>query len=264
MTAMAMTQQEFASALLDPAQLPTGLRVVAGIDSARRFDVHRNNVMVTLVDAMAVAFPVTQALVGEEFFAAMARERLRIDPPRSPIIVDYGDGFAEFIASYAPAACVPYLADMARLERLRGQAYHAADAPGLAAPDYAALLATPERLAAARLRLLPACRWMSSRHAVRSLWAAHQHPDAERDVALAAVDVDAAEDVLVTRPHWEVRLVALPDGGIVWLEALRDGLSIGAALARAIEASPAARADLLFALLLQHGLATTFEFAQEH
>lgn len=258
-----VSQQAFATALLDPARdVPAGLRVGAGIDPRRRFAVHRNNAVVALVDALAAAFPVTQALVGVEFFRAMARERVRIDPPRSPLLVDYGDGFAEFIAGFAPAASVLYLADMARLERLRVRVYHAADAVPVAAAAYEALLAAPARLAATRLTLHPACHWLHSDYAVRSIWKAHQGLDDLHHADLGAIEIDTPEAVLVMRPQWEVQVSALPDGGIAWLDALRDGLTLGEALAR-VDGVDDTQLESLLTLIVQHGLVVALDSPPE-
>lgn len=261
----AIAQQAFAAALLDPARvMPAGLRVAPGIDPARRFAVHRNNVVVALVDALAAAFPVTQALVGEVFFRAMARERVRIDPPRSPVIADYGDGFADFIAQFAPAAGVPYLADVARLECLRGWAYHAADAVPVAPDAYRALVAAPERLAATVLTLHPACGWLRSDYAVHSLWSAHQGLDDLRDADLRAIALDTPEAVLVTRPQWNVLTTVLPDGGVAWLDALRGGATLGEAATGEVAPQrhaacdtvmPAAQFEIFLSLIIRHGLA---------
>lgn len=258
-----VSQQAFASALLDPTRgVPAGLRVGAGIEPQHRFAVHRNNAVVALVDALAAAFPVTQALVGEEFFRAMARARVQADPPRSPIVADYGDGFAEFIAGFAPAAGVPYLADMARLERLRVRAYHAADAVPVAADAYRALVASPMRLAATRLKLHPACQWLHSDYAVRSIWQAHQGLDDLRDADLGAIGIEAPEAVLVTRPQWEVQVAALPAGGTAWLDALRDGQTLGAAMARA-DGVDDHQLESLLVLIVQNGLAVDLDSPPE-
>ena len=255
-------QDGFARALLDPLQVPAGLRLDQG--AARRFAVHRNNMMVALVDALAAAFPVTRALVGEDFFGGMARDYVRIDPPRSPIVSEHGAGFADFIASHAPAAGIAYLADVARLERLRIEAFNAADADALGHAQWAALLGDPVRLASTRVHLQPACRWLSSAHPVLSIWQAHQLDDAQRDRALASLDLDSGEDVLVHRPQWDVHQDALPAGGIAWLDALRAGATLGDALQRTHTRHPHASPDLLFALLLQHGLVTATPFEQDH
>ena len=248
----------FASALLEPAQIPAGL--CNGADGAAgRFGVHRNNMMVALVDALAVAFPVTRELVGGDFFAAMARDYVRIDPPRSPVMSAYGAGFADFIARHAAVAGVAYLSDVARLERLRSEAFHAADADTLDSRQWNALLVDPARLASTRVLLQPACRWLSTAHPVLSIWQAHQHADAQRDAMLAALDLGIGEDVLVHRPQWDVQQVALPVGGIDWLDALHTGATLGEGLQRACAISPEASPDQLFALLLQHGLVAAIE-----
>lgn len=68
------SQSAFAAALLNPdLPCPGGLSTWNGSAPATRFAVYRNNVTVSLVDALADTFPVLQALVGEEFFRAMAR-----------------------------------------------------------------------------------------------------------------------------------------------------------------------------------------------
>lgn len=257
MSAVTAVHGDFAAALLDPARQFIGLR--QGASAAQRFAVHRNNMMVALVDALSSAFPVTRELVGEAFFGGMARDYVRIDPPRSPIIAAYGAGFADFIAAYPSAAGVAYLADVARLERMRGEAFHAADAEALDPSRWQAALVDCEHLATLRVRLQPACRWLASRHPVLSIWRAHQLEGAARDTALAAADLGDREDVLVHRPHWHVQQAALPAGGIACLEALRAGATLGDAMQRACTTSAAATPDQLFALLLQHGLVTAFD-----
>lgn len=256
-------QRAFACALQDPGRdAPTGLRVAPGVDARRRFDVHRNNAVIALVDALASAFPVTAALVGEDFFRAMARERLRIDPPRSPVLIDYGDGFADFIAGFEPAASVPYLADMARLEQMRVRAYHAADAMPVATAIYQTLVDKPACLAATRLRLHPACHWLQSRHAVWSIWQAHQDVGDMRDAGLDAIRIDTAEAALVTRPQWDVLVTALPADGCTWLAALRDGMTLGEAAVQAHggdETTLVPRLESLFALIVRHGLAVALD-----
>lgn len=264
MSGPATGQRAFAAALLDLRQpVPQGLRVPAGVDAARRFAVHRNSVMTGLVDALADAFPVTRALLGDGFFRAMARERVRRDPPRSAIVAEYGAGFAAFIQGFDPAAGLPWLADLARLEYLRTSAYHAADATPLDPAAFRCVVADPLRLAATRLVLHPACRWMPSRFAVRSIWAAHAEAGDDDAVDIRAIDVDRGEDILVTRPHREVEVHALPPGGIALLDGLRDGLALGEAMVRAAGLD-AQRLQTLFETIVRHGLATALVSPSEY
>ena len=127
--ALEQLQDHFASALLDPNRpVPGAVTSHTSRTPQKRFAVYRNNVVAGLIEALRAQFPASERIVGEEFFAGMARVYIETQPPRSPILVTYGDGFPDFIAGFAPAADVPYLADVARLEAARVRAYHAADA----------------------------------------------------------------------------------------------------------------------------------------
>jgi len=220
------TQARFADALLDPARAPPpGLRA-AGDDLPRRFAVHRNNVVVSLIDALAERYPVTQALVGEDFFRAMARVHVRATPPASPVMLLYGEAFPGFIEAFPPAASVPYLADIARLEAACTRAFHAADEASVAAAAFAAL--DPGALAALRLRIHGSAQVIRSRFAVHSIWHAHQ-----ASAELSAIDAFAPEDALVVRPQYEVRVLRLRPGEAGFLQALIAGETLGEAAAAA-------------------------------
>jgi hypothetical protein len=70
----------------------------------------------------------------------MAGAFARANPPRSPVMAHYGAGFAGFIEEFPPAAGLPYLADVARLELLRVHAYHAVEAQAVSPESIALLL----------------------------------------------------------------------------------------------------------------------------
>ena len=264
----AVVQHEFAAALLVPAMaVPAGIRGGVGQegrqDRDRRFAVHRNNVVVSLVDALAATFPVSQALVGEEFFRAMARERVQADPPRSPVLIDYARGFGDFVAGFAPAAGVPYLADVARIEALRVRAYHAADASPVPESLYRELVAAPGALAAARMTLHPACHWLRSDYAAPSIWLAHQGLEDLASASLDGIDIQRAEDVLIVRPAVEVIVTTVPRGAIEFLAALRAGQTLASAFAAARSAVDDADPGALFTLLIRHGLAVVLDATVE-
>lgn len=218
---------DFSAVLLAPTfGCPPGLITWNGSDPEKRFAVYRNNVLVGLVDALADTYPVVQALVGEEFFRAMAAEFVRLSPPRSPVLAWYGAGFAEFIEEFSPAASLPYLADVARLEWLRVEAWHAADAVPLATDTLAALLADAEHLPETRFALHPALRVMNSAHPVVSLWAAHQADDPA--AVLGTVAMDIGEAALLMRPDLDVDIVRIEPGAATFVNRLLAGETFGA------------------------------------
>lgn len=223
-------QAEFAAVLLAPTfACPPGLKTWNGSDPAKRFGVYRNNVLVSLVDAMADSYPVVQALVGEAFFRAMAAEFVRACPPRTPVLAWYGADFPEFIAKFPPASGLPYLPDVARLEWLRVEAWHAADAFPVTESELIGLLADDARLARTRLVLHPAMRLLFSRHPVASLWAVHQSDDPT--AALPNIDMNSAETALLVRPDLGVEIIPIETAAGDFIERLRSGMPLGEAAA---------------------------------
>lgn len=229
--------QSFADSLLAAqASCPPGLTAWNRSDPGRRFGVYCNNVMVSLIAALADTCPVTQALVGEAFFRGMAAVFARANPPRSPVMAHYGEGFAEFIEGFPAAAGLPYLADVARLEMLRVQAYHAADAASVSPEALALLLSEPKRLPGARFVLQPSLRHLVSTHAVVSLWAAHQGEDV--DTALAALDTARPESALVIRVGLDVEIRRIATCTAAFIRHLHQGRGLGDAAGHAIAADP--------------------------
>lgn len=225
-------QEEFACAILDPHKsAPDGLVDPDGQPSAKRFAVYRNNVIVGLIETLKAAYPVVRRLVGDEFFTAMARLYVMEEPPASPIMLDYGAGFPRFIAAFEPASVLPYLADVARLERAWVEAYHAAEASPLPAIDFAGL--PPGDIPMLRLSLHPSLRIVRSDHPIVGIWQANI---GNGDVA--NVDLGEGGDALVTRPFAEVEVRRLPAGAAAFIEALRDGQTIIDAVKEGLTVSP--------------------------
>ncbi|HJV93235.1 MAG TPA: DNA-binding domain-containing protein, partial [Azonexus sp.] len=217
-----MSQHAFAAALLDPdLPVPTGLTAWNGSDPAQRFRVYRNNVIVSLIDALADTFEVTQQLVGEDFFRAMARLYVYGHPPQSPLMAFYGASLPDFIETFPPAAGLPYLADVARLEYLRVVAYHAADVPGVGDEALAAALADQAALPTLGATLQPSLAVLVSASAVVSLWAAHQ------DVLdLSAVAPETPETALILRPGLDVEVIRIPPAAGTFITALGAGSAL--------------------------------------
>ncbi|KAA0974018.1 DUF2063 domain-containing protein [Pseudomonas sp. ANT_H12B] len=242
------TQATFAAALLDPQRVcPEGLFSANGADPASRFAVYRNNVQSSLIDALADSYPVILQLVGDEFFRAMAAVYVQSNPPQSPLMSDYANDLAEFIEGFAPAASVPYLADVARLERLRTTACHAADAQALSHEQIGAALADPQALSQLSIELHPSLSLLNSSFAVVAIWAAHQ-----RDATLAGIDLNHGQSALVLRNGLEVEVFAIDHGASAFIQNLRNGQP----LAQALACAPMFDLSQTLALLISHNAIT--------
>lgn len=206
MSQLAEAQAAFAAAVFDPnLPVPPGLIAPGGSADDDRFAVYRNNVMVGLTEGLRDAYPVVCRLVGDEFFRAMAAVFARSRPPRSPVMHNYGAGFAEFILGFPPVAELPYLADVARLERAWVEAYHAAEADALKFTFIQASLA-----------LHPATRLVRSPFPVFAIWEANRGDEEPGPLELSG----EGDNVLVTRPVAEVQACRVSDKDADLIEAI--------------------------------------------
>lgn len=222
----------FARSLMNPAiAAPEDLVAAAGKGVVKRYNVYRNNVTVSLIDALAAIYPAVQRITGVEFFRAMARFHVRASAPVSPLLFEYGHDFPAFIESYEYAREMPWLADTARIERAWLDAYHAADLPVLAAEALAHI--EPVSLAEVRFRPHPAARIVRSAYPAVAIFAMNR-----TDGPVSPLRSSEPEDALVTRPQQDVIVSRLPAGGATFLSGLLAGASLGEAVATAFDAAP--------------------------
>jgi hypothetical protein len=242
--AFAELQHAFAAAVRgQPVELPIRAATAARAESG--LAVHRNNVMSSLTKVVAARFPVVRRLVGEDCFLELVRRFIAAEPPRSPLLLDYGDGFPQFLRSLGDDSCI---ADIADLEAARGKAYHAADAASLPPQAFAAI--PTERLAGLRLTFHPSVSLLQSRFPIVSLWHANQEAG---DVALPPWRPEAA---LIARPLLKVEVWNLPPGGFVFLTALRRGATMAEAAEAAMDAAPDFDLAVNLAVLIKANIVT--------
>ena len=239
-------QQRFASAVV--SRHPHALHsVLAGdpVQSAARTAIYINNHHIGLREALIAVYPVTRRLVGDDCFDLLARKYVCAYAKPSGNVLDFGAHLADEIERTEAFAALPYLADVARLEWLRHQVWHAADANPATALTLAALAALDDHaLAALRLQLVPAARLFQSRYPVLQIWHANQA------LQPPAVDLDeGGVKCLVARAGLELEFALLPDGDYAFLAAL-DELPACAAAEQALSCDP----DFDLALALRRWL----------
>lgn len=249
---LAGLQHRFARNVLQaPLSVPGGVRCEPGASRERRFGVYRNNVKASLVSALAARFPVVERLVGDEFFAAMAVVFIERHPPRSPVLAEYGAAFASFLEGFDPAADLPYLPDVARLECARQVAFHSADADTADIGRLAAL--PPERIGSSILGLHPTVAVIPSNWPIISIWTTNTYDAVPKPPA----EDWAGEAALVTRPHLKVLVQRLPPGTDLLVTELARGVALGAAAEAASRAHEAFDLSAALSTLFGAGAITT-------
>jgi hypothetical protein len=211
------------------------------------FAIHRNNVTVACVDALAANFPTVARLVGDAFFRGMAAEFARQHLPARASLFDYGAEFADFVAAFAPAASVPYLADVARVDRWWLEAHVAADAGALTGAQLAAR--DPATLDDLRLRLHPSARFGWFDAPIGTIWRRNRTATSADDGELEW----RAEGLLLARPQDDVVAQPIGAAAAAFLIACAGGATLAEATARAVEREPAADLAAAFAQLVGAG-----------
>ncbi|AOY00500.1 DNA-binding domain-containing protein [Jeongeupia sp. USM3] len=217
MLSYADTLAAFAAALADDADAPPCIAAATRANLA----VYRNNVRLNRIDALESAFPTVSALVGRDWFRAMARAYVIAVPAASANLHDDGAALAGFLDGFAPARALPYLADVARLDWARHRAWYAPDAAPLDPARLAAL--DTDRFARCTLVFDPALSLVASaRWPIADIAAMHDGG--------APADLGAGgQAVLVWRDGWR----RIDGDAAGWLAVLQAGASVGEALAGA-------------------------------
>lgn len=211
--------------------------------------VYRNTVLKGCIDALQANYPAVARIVGEEWFRAAAAVYARRSPPESPMLVEYGAGFADFLAGFEPAAELPYLPAVARLDRFWSESHVAADEAPLRALDVAGL--APEALGGMVLKPHAAARWAWFSIPAFTIWARNRE---ESPVAGDEPEIEwRGEGALLTRPADAIEWLELDEAACAFMDACAAGVP----LAEAADAVPAGNVAGLLARLLAAGAFST-------
>ncbi|MEO0497806.1 MAG: DNA-binding domain-containing protein [Pseudomonadota bacterium] len=216
----------FSKALLDPAiGAPVGIGKHAQ-HAPKRFAVYRNNVTVSLMEALKSAFPSILALLGDETFSRLARAFVARHPPTSPMMQRYGDVFPTFLSELPALSELPFMPDVARVELCWLVAYHAADDAPLMPDDISVL--SPEELMEQRFIPTSATSVIASDHSIYDLF------NARFDWPTGQTDFNDAQAVLVSRQGFSVRVARLGIGHCAFFTSLIGGETLAQAIGTAM------------------------------
>jgi hypothetical protein len=217
------------------------------LESQPGFAVYRNTTPDALIETLRANYPVTAEIVGGEAFEALAFDFGRRHPPADPILLRYGGGFADFLAAQRWIEELPYLPDVARLERLWTESHLAGDAAPLRMADLAAL--GTDGCMSLRLPLHPAARFAWLPTPAMTIWQAHRSEGGFDTLAPEW----RGEGALFTRPDAEVRPMKIDAPAHRLLFGLRLGETFGEASAAVARVYPEANFPPLVTALVSSG-----------
>jgi hypothetical protein len=249
---LARFQDAFAQALFAPDTEPAA--EVAALTAQPAFAVYRNTVMKGCIDALRANYPTIVRLVGDEWFNAAAAIYVRKALPIDATLLRYGAGFADFLARFQPAAELPYLPGVARLDRFWSEAH---SAPNDDALDPAAVARVAlEALAGTLLQPHPAARWAwFDEGPIYTIWVRN------RTNVPASAHLDwRPEGALLVRPRDTVESIALDAAGCAFLDACAGGETLAEATHAALRAQGHADLTQLMSNLLYAGAFSRMTF----
>lgn len=220
-----------------------------GFRPEQRLQLYRNNFNISLREALEAVYPTIVRLVGNDFFAAVARVFSSRAPPRSGNLHDFGAEMADFLSQFKPAAGLAYLPDVSRIDWACHRALHAADTARF---DFSSLASVPaERYGQLRFRLQPALGLVASPYPALRIWEVNQPGfDGDQTVDLGL----GAQRTVIARCQRQVVVEAAAAGRFEFLRAL----SRGATLDQAAEAAAKAEPEYDLGPELQHLVARQF------
>lgn len=225
-------QRDFARALDRPAQ--------------GAIAVYRNTVIRGAVEALRANYPVVEQIVGEEMFEHVAVDFVSSCPPQDPVLALYGAEFADWLVHQKWIADLPYLPDVAKVERMHLNSLFAPDDDPMVGEQ---VKKAPE-LRNSALRLHPAAQFAWLPTPAMSIWLAHQRP--------AAGEIAPewkSEGAIFARPEpFKIHSARIGRTAHRLLSGVRLGESLSASMAAASRLYPEENPTAVFASLVNLGV----------
>jgi hypothetical protein len=198
-----------------------------------RWHVYAHGYLARLVEVLGLEYAAIRRILGEDAFEALVERYLGVFPPRSFDLSRAGDRLPTFLEFDRLTIDLPFLPDLAKLERTLSAAFVAAD--GESASWEELRRRSVEELLDLRLELLPGVALLRSGWPLDELWACRFQED--DDVVSVALEGRPA-DVLVFRSEGRVRAERVGEVEATLVEAASCG---GATLAELQELAGGSR-----------------------
>ena len=195
------------------------------LSATERLEIYANAYFYRILDCLKEDFPATLAVLGDDNFHNLVTGYLIDYPPTEPSISYAGRHLAEFVRRHPVHDRLPFVGDLARLERTLIEVFHAADAEPLNAE--AMRNVAPENWPALAMRTHPAlaivdCDWRVD-DLLREVEAARGESD-----HFAGDPAHEAVSLLVWRRNSQVHYRAMESAERTALELASAGASFAA------------------------------------
>jgi hypothetical protein len=168
-------------------------------------------------------------------------------------LLSFGGKFVDFIGSYQPAAGLPYLPDVARLEWYWHEAFHEADASALDVSKLAMI--APDAYGKLGFGLHPSTRFLVSKFPILKIWQANQ--EGYEGNGRISLDEGGCQ-LLVYRPQLEVVIMSLDETDYLFLTLLNMKQTLTQAVEQVLSLAPKFNVQTVLQHWFANGLITDF------
>jgi len=199
-------QNDFIAAIFNEDR-ETALTYVQGddrLDAGQRLGIYRGSVHGILTQSLGVTFPVTKALLGEEFFDKMCDHFIDDYPPNTPFFSHFGDNLSRFLNEFEPVNTISFISDVAAFEWARHRLWQQTPSEAFNFSQIAAL--TEEQQANIVFHLNRSLHLFQSEYRIDLIWFAHQD---DSDIKLEDIEMNTEINLLMWKGENSVKMANL-------------------------------------------------------
>ena len=209
-------------ALSPPSQPLQGiLNPQGGVTGEERISVYANGYFARIAESLKEVYEAIHRVAGPEKFSELCEFYARRYPSRSYNLNYAGRSFPEFLRNASLTPSFVFLPDLARLEWLIWEAFHAFDETPLDASQIKGI--SLEDWENRRIVFQPSVGLFASRWTLLEVWLNRNQPT----VNLSPEKLNRPERILVGRKGDQVRCEPLDENQYKLLEGLRAGKNLG-------------------------------------
>lgn len=217
------------------------------------FHIYRNGYLRSTIDALSSNYPATQSLLGIEHFREIARRFVLKFPPASGSLTGYGSKFAEFLNETDTAKRLPYLYDIATIDRAWLRVYFAPDETPVTPEQIATLLGGETENDSQKIGLCAATEVLTLNFPVLEIWQELR----EMGSLSQFIELEQGlQQILIWRKQSQILVRQLPLPESVFLASVKEGLNLESAAENALDQDSSFGLEVFFSNLISEGLLT--------
>ncbi len=222
----------------------------AGTPGQERLSVYAEGYEIRFRDGLAEVYEAVRWVIGEVHFSELSKAYSAKYPSHNYNLSFVGEHLPEFIESYSLTKELPFLPDLAKLEWLICEAFHAFDRTPLDVTSLSQI--SPESMSQAVFIFQPSVSWINSSWPILDIWNSRKGSKDQSNIRIK----DNPQSVMVYRHEFRVECKLLNGWQTLMLEGLLGGLDLESACEKVADhfAEELHSATEWFSQLMQDGL----------